>query len=564
MTELLLNPALVFIAGAALLPALRGTARNLWLLAVPAAALVLLCWLPHGDHGALRVFGMALNPLRLDKLSFVFGVIFHLAALLTAVYAWHLRDTLQQVAALVYAGAAVGALLAGDLVTLFVWWEITAIASVFLIWARRTERTYRVGLRYLAIQVTSGLLLLTGVILFWQSTGAVAFDRMDLAGPAAWLIFLAFGIKCAFPLLHNWLQDAYPEATVTGTVVLSVYTTKLAVYALARGFPGTEELIWIGAAMALFPVFFAVIENDLRRVLSYSLNSQLGFMVCGVGIGTELALNGAVAHAFAGVLYQALLFMAMGAVLFRTGTVRASELGGLYKSMPWTAGFCIIGSLSISAFPLMAGFVTKSMILVAAAEEGRWRVWLALLAAATAAVYHSGIKTPFFSFFARDSGKRCAEAPPGMLIAMGLAAALCLGLGAWPQPLYALLPHAVDFQPYTLTHVVTQLQLLLFAAAAFAFLYRRGGCPPEVRGLNLDSDWLYRRLLPAAARGALAMLTHLRDGLLAPALALLRAAGGRALAPVEPAGWLASPWSTSTMVGWVTVLLALYLAIALF
>ena len=564
MVEVLLNPALVFILGAAFVPALRGVARNVYLVAVPAAALALLWWLPAGEQGALNVFGMSLTTLRLDKLSFVFGLIFHIAALLTAVYAWHLRDALQQAATLVYAGAAIGATLAGDFVTLFVFWELTAVASVFLIWARRTERAYRVGLRYLAIQVTSGLLLLTGVIFLWRTTGSVAFERLALEGPAAWLIFLAFGIKCAFPLLHNWLQDAYPEATVTGTVVLSVYTTKLAVYALARGFPGTELLIWIGAAMTLFPVFFAVIENDLRRVLSYSLNNQLGFMVCGIGIGTELAINGAVSHAFAHILYKALLFMAMGAVLFRVGTIKASELGGLYKSMPWTAGFCIVGSMSISAFPLLSGFVTKSMILVAAADEGRWLTWLALLAASAGVLDHSGIKIPFFSFFAHDSGKRCAEAPAGMLIAMGLAATLCIGIGVWPQPLYALLPYAVTFEPYTLTHVVTQLQLLLFAAAAFAFLFRRGWYPPEIPGLNLDSDWLYRRVLPAAARGALVTLARVRDEALVPSFRLLRAASGRALAPIEPGGWLATPWSTSAVVGWVAVLLALYLVLSLF
>jgi multicomponent Na+:H+ antiporter subunit D len=388
MAELLHNPALVFLLGAALVPLLRGPARNLLLLAVPAAGLAVLWTIAPGEHGQLTVFGMPLVTVRLDKLAFVFGLVFHLAALLTAIYAWHLKDALQQSAALVYAGAAVGALLAGDLVTLFVWWEITAIASVFLIWARRTERAYRVGLRYLLIQVSSGLLLLTGLVLFWLSRKNVAFGPMTLDDPATTLIFLAFGIKCAFPLLHNWLQDAYPEATVTGTVVLSVYTTKLAVYALARGFPGTDLLVYVGVAMALFPTFFALVENDLRRLLAYSLNGQLGFMVCGIGIGTELAINGAVAHAFASVLYKALLFMAMGAVLFRAGTVNASALGGVYRGMPWTAGFCIVGSLSVSAFPLTAGFVTKSMILLAAAEEHRWLVWLGLLVAAVGAVGH--------------------------------------------------------------------------------------------------------------------------------------------------------------------------------
>src|SRR5690606_9239804 len=254
------------------------------------------------------------------------------------------------------------------------------------------------------------------------------------------LILLAFGIKCCFPGLHTWLTDAYPEATPTGAVFLSAFTSKLAVYALARGFAGTEELIWIGTVMAAFPIFYAVIENDLRRVLAYSMNNQLGFMVVGIGIGTELGINGAVAHAFADILFKALLFMSMGAVLFRTGTANGSELGGLYKSMPWTTGFCMVGAASISAFPLFSGFVTKSMIMASAAAEGYTGVWLVLLFASAGVFHHAGIKIPYFAFFAHDSGIRCKEAPINMLLAMGIAAALCMAIGMVPGALYALLP----------------------------------------------------------------------------------------------------------------------------
>ena len=265
----------------------------------------------------------------------------------------------------------------------------------------------------------------------------------------------------------NFDRACLTEASPTGTVFLSAFTTKLAGYALARGYAGTEILIWIGVAMTAFPIFFAVIENDLRRVLAYSLNNQLGFMVAGIGIGTTLAINGAVSHAFAHILYKALLFMSMGAVLHRVGTIKGSELGGLYKTMPWTTGFCIVGSASISAFPLFSGFVTKSMILTAAAEEGYLIPFLVLLFASAGVFHHSGIKIPFFAFFAHDSGKRPKEAPFNMLLAMGLAAFFCIGIGVYPQPLYALLPFPVDYVPYTTTHVVTILQLLMFSALAF-------------------------------------------------------------------------------------------------
>jgi len=488
-----INPAIVFLLAALAIPFVPANYRRYIALAAPVIGAGLLLIANHGMHGQLTLFGnLQLTTFRLDKLAFVWALIFHIAAFIGALYAFHLKDATQQSAALFYEGAAIGAVLAGDLLTLFVWWEITAIASVFLIWARKTDRAYRAGMRYLMVQIGSGVILLTGVLLYFKQTGSLDFNHLGLGTTATLLIFIAFGIKCAFPLLHNWLQDAYPEATVTGTVILSAFTTKLAVYALARGYAGTEILIWIGAIMTAFPIFFAVIENDLRRVLSYSLNNQLGFMVVGVGIGSEMALNGAAAHAFSHILYKSLLFMAMGAVLYRVKTIKASELGGLFKSMPWTTAFCIIGSLSISAFPLFSGFISKSMILTAVAIEHHTVVFLILLMASAGVMDHSGIKIPFFAFFAHDSGKRCEEAPKHMLWAMGITAFLCIAIGVYPQSLYAILPYPVDYVPYPTTHVLTQLQLLLFSALAFAVLFKTGLYPPEIRSHNLDTDWFYR------------------------------------------------------------------------
>ncbi|MFT5392307.1 MAG: multicomponent Na+:H+ antiporter subunit D, partial [Gammaproteobacteria bacterium] len=356
-------PGLLLILGGLVVPFISGRLRTVWMLGLPVLAFALLWNLPDGNHQTLEAFGVQLELLRIDSLSRIFGYIFILASFLGGIYSLHLRSPLEPASALVYAGAAVGAVCAGDLISLFIFWELTALASVFLIWSSGTQSAFRAGMRYLIIQVGSGVLLLAGLLVRWDATGSVAFDYIGLDSPGGYLILVAFGIKCAFPLLHNWLQDAYPEATPTGTVVLSAFTTKLAVYALARSYAGTDILIWIGALMTAFPIFFAVIENDLRRVLAYSLNNQLGFMVVGVGIGTELALNGTAAHAFTHILYKALLFMSMGAVLHRVGTTLGTELGGLYKTMPWTTGFCIVGAASISAFPLFSGFVSKSMIL---------------------------------------------------------------------------------------------------------------------------------------------------------------------------------------------------------
>ena len=500
-----LPPGLLLIAGALLVPLLRGHVRNAYLLALPLVSLASLILGGAGDSGTIGFLGYRLTPVRADKLSLAFGYMFHIAAFLGALYALNVSRTVEQSAALVYIGSAIGAVFAGDLITLFVYWELTAIASVFLIWASRSERSYRAGMRYLIVQIGSGVLLLAGAILHVAKTGSLDFDRIGLDGAAGLLIFLAFGIKCAFPFLHSWLIDAYPESTPSGTVFLSAFTTKLAVYALARAYPGTEALVWIGAAMTAFPIFYAVIENDLRRVLAYSLINQVGFMVVGVGIGTELSLNGTIAHAFTDILFKALLFMSMGAVLFRVGTIKGSELGGLYKSMPLTAAFCIVGAASISAFPLFSAFVSKSLIMSAAQNAGLFAMWLILLFASAGVFHHAGIKIPYFAFFAHDSGKRCEEAPTTMLLAMGATAFLCIAIGVYPAPLYAILPYAVDYVPYTAAHVINQLQLLLFSALAFTILMRTGLYPPEMRLVNLDSDWFYRKAGRRLAMGALAL-----------------------------------------------------------
>ncbi|MEQ8818093.1 MAG: Na(+)/H(+) antiporter subunit D [Thalassobaculum sp.] len=556
-----LNPGLLVILGGLLVPLMAPALARVYVLALPAAVLGYLHLIPAGEHGALAFMGLDLQMLRVDKLSVVFGTIFLIALFLGNLYAWHERDRMQRTAAQIYAGAAIGAALVGDLVSLFVFWELTAIASVVLIWAAGTDRAYRAGMRYLIVQVGSGVILLAGILFHVHGTGSIAFGNIGLESPGGALILIAFGVKCAFPLLHNWLQDAYPEATVTGTVILSAFTTKLAVYALARSFAGTEMLIWIGAIMTAFPIFYAVIENDLRRVLAYSLNNQLGFMVVGVGIGTEMALNGTAAHAFSHILYKALLFMAMGAVLFRTGTCKGSELGGLYKTMPWTTGFCIVGAASISAFPLFSGFISKSMILTAAAGEGHFVVWGVLLFASAGVFHHSGIKVPFFAFFAHDSGRRPKEAPWNMLLAMAATSALCIGIGIWPEPLYAMLPFPVDFVPYTAAHVFTQLQLLLFAALAFTFLMRTGLYPPELRSTNLDTDVVYRKLLPwltlGVGRSIDASWTRLTSG----SIALLSLAIDGAARNFGPNGLVGRTVRVGNGVAWVAALLLVVLVV---
>jgi multicomponent Na+:H+ antiporter subunit D len=550
---------LILVLGALLVPLLRGWLRAAWMLALPVAGFVLLYMLPEGDLLQYAAFGQELELLRVDRLSRIFGYVFFIAALLGVIYSLHIRAAGESAAALVYGGAAIGAVFAGDLITLFIYWEITAVSSVFLILARRTPEARAAAMRYLIIQVGSGVLLLAGLIVRWHETGSIAFDHIGLDGAGGLWIILAFGIKCAFPLMHNWLQDSYSQATITGSVVLSAFTTKLAVYALARGFAGTEELIWIGATMAVFPIFFAVIENDLRRVLAYSLNNQLGFMVVGIGIGTELALNGAAAHAFNHIIYKALLFMSVGAVMYRTGTGLSSKLGGLYKSMPFTTVFCIVGAASISAVPLFSGFVSKAMILSAVAKEGHYAVWLILLFASAGVLQYSGIKVPFFAFFARDAGYRVKEAPMNMLVAMAIAAALCIAIGVFPTMLYNNLPFPVAYVPYTESHVLSQLQLLLFSALAFTLLVRNGLYPPNIRATLLDTDWFYRRLARSITEKSYALGSGTYGRFRALATRRIERFVGQLYRHHGPHGVLARTWPTGSMVLWVAILLGGYL-----
>jgi multicomponent Na+:H+ antiporter subunit D len=553
-------PFVPFFIGALIAAFTRGTLRGALMVAVPIISALHLWMVPEGIHLQFALLDYQLIPYRVDKLSIMFGYVFHIAALIGIIYSLHLRDTMQQVSAMLYAGSGLGAIFAGDLLTLFVFWELLAFTSVFLIWARRTQQSYLAGMRYLIVQVLSGVILLAGTLFYAAENNTLAFGYIGLDGIAGWLIFIAFGIKCAFPFAHNWLTDAYPEATVTGTVFLSAFTTKVAVYAFARAYPGTELLIYIGAAMTCFPIFFAVIENDLRRVLAYSLINQVGFMVVGIGIGTALAINGAVSHAFNDVIFKGLLFMSMGAVLHMTGKINGSDLGGLYKTMPKTTILCIVGAASISAFPLFSGFVSKSMVMSAALEEGYDWIWLMLLFASAGVFHHAGIKIPYFAFFAHDSGIRVSDPPKNMLLAMAIAASLCIAIGIYPQALYTLLPYDTGYNPYDATHVLAQTQLLFFSALAFVWLNLKGMYPPELRSTNLDVDWFYRRAFPRALTSMFAFIWQvdrsLRQAFMLKLTMTLTYISGK---NNRLSGLLSRNYPSGSMAMWVAVVLATYL-----
>ncbi|MCF8211100.1 MAG: Na(+)/H(+) antiporter subunit D, partial [Rhodoferax sp.] len=497
MTDTVLHPGLVLMLCALVLPLLHGVARSVLVVGLPAFVLTLIWQVPDGAVWQLQFLDYTLTPLQGDKLSRLFATIFALMAAGGGLFALGQKSRVEVPAAFVYAGSAMGVVLAGDLVTLFIFWEMMAVGSTLVLWSNGRSDSYRAAQRYLMVHLLGGVLLFAGVTAHIAQTGDVSFTRMVLDSPAHWLILIGFLVNAGAPPLSAWLPDAYPEASWSGTVFLSAFTTKTAVYALIRGFPGTELLVWVGLFMVFYGIVYALLENDMRRILAYSIVNQVGFMVAGIGIGTEMALNGASAHAFAHIIYKALLLMSAGSVLLMTNRRKCSELGGLFHTMPLTMVCGTIGALAISAFPLTSGFVSKSMISQAAMDQHLMVVWM-LLAAASAGVFlHAGIKFPWFVFFQKDSGLRPAEPPASMRWAMVLFAVLCIALGVWPEPLYALLPYAVHYQPYTAPHVLTQLQLLLFSGLAFFVML-----PYLKRTLTitLDTDWLWRKLLPALAR----------------------------------------------------------------
>lgn len=483
-------PPAILIIGALIVPFLKGKIKNWYVVLLPVAAFLLIWQLEFGTSWKVHFFGFNLTFLRVDKLSKVFGYIFTINAVAAFVYAFHLKDDTQHMAALFYMGSSLGVVFAGDVVSLYFFWEIMAVASAFLIFARKTEKAQAAGMRYILVHIFGGLCLLAGIIIYITQTGSVAFNPMTDRNWATYLILFGILVNAAAPPISAWLPDAYPESTVTGGVILSAYTTKTAVYTLVRGFPGWEILIVIGCIMTIYGIIYALLENDMRRILAYSIINQVGFMVCGVGIGTMMSINGSVAHAFCHIIYKALLWMSAGSVLYMTGKSKCTDLGGLYKTMPLTLIFGCIGALSISSFPATSGFTSKSLIIDGAIHQHLVWVWLILEVASAGVFLHAGIKFPYFVFFAKDKGLRPGETNKSMLIAMGFMSFICIFLGLYPQPLYNVLPYEVHYQAYTFNHVVAQLQLLMLSALVF-FLFLP--LLKRTDTISIDTDWFYRQ-----------------------------------------------------------------------
>jgi multicomponent Na+:H+ antiporter subunit D len=496
MNSFWVHPSLILLAGAALLPLVPSKFKKPYLLLVPLLVFARTLNLTSGSFGHVDFLDWTLVFGRVDKLSLVFGYIMSLMCILGTLYGLHVKENVQHIVAWVYVAGSIGAIYAGDFLTLFLFWEVMAFSSVFLIWFRRRPESLSAGLRYLLVHVAGGLALLAGIVMHCRTQGNWSFGALDVQHPtaAAYLILIGFILNAAVPPFHAWLPDAYGEATFNGSVFMCAFTTKTAVYALCRGFAGMEILVPLGVIMALYGVVYAVLENDCRRLLAYHIISQVGYMVAGVGLGTAMAINGACAHAFAHILYKGLLFMGCGAVLHMTGESKFTQLGGLWKKMPWTFVFTLIGGLSISAFPLFSGFVSKSMIVTAGFEEHKYWVGFLLLLASAGTFLHTGLKVPYFIWFgknqpSREVWDRAGEPPVNMMMAMAIASGLCIFIGCYTPYLYKMLPYPVDYQPYTPYHISETVQILLFTGVGFFLLLSK--LKPEAK-ISLDLDWFYR------------------------------------------------------------------------
>lgn len=557
MTMIDLPPSLVLIFGALLLPIVGARFRPMLTLGLPLITLYLVWNLPNGSFSNFALFDYKLTFVNSDTLSRLFATVFSIMTFGGSLFALKQKRVLELVAVFAYAGSAIGVVFAGDLISLFIFWEIMAVASTLVVLSAGGKRSYKIAMRYFLVHVFGGTLLLVGILAHIVDSGSTAFTAMEPNTLGTILILMGFLINAAAPPLSAWLSDAYPEASFSGAVFLSAFTTKAAVYVLLRGFPGAEILVVIGLFMVFYGIIYALLENDMRRILAYSIVNQVGFMVTGIGIGTEMALNGVAAHAFTHIIYKGLLLMSAGSVLYMTGKRKCTDLGGLFQSMPLTAVCSIIGALSISSFPLTSGFISKSMISQSAADESLTLVWFMLMAASAGVFLHAGIKFPWFVFFQKDSGLRPSDPPWSMRLAMILFAGICIGLGVWPEFLYAMLPYEVTYQPYTVTHVVQMLQLLLFSGFAFFIML-----PLMKRTLTItvDFDWIYRRFLPLISARLLSVMWKIDAGLRRSFLSKLDS--GLSYLAQKNAGsssLLSRDHPAGSMVIWVAVLMAIYL-----
>lgn len=485
-------PFLLFLVGGPIVVWLfKGRGRQALLIILAGLALIDTVTLPHATEWTLHFMGYQLVLMRVDSLSYLMGVIFATITFLAVLYAAGFAKPWMHMFAMLYAGTSLGVVFAGDWITLLIFWELMAVTSLLLIWEARGEAV-QAGYRYLLFHGFGGGMLTAGITLLVLQGANPTVGPITGFWPSLFII-IGIGVNVCMIPLHTWLPDAYPRAHIAASVFLSVYTTKAAVYLLARAQPSTELVAFMGAIMAVYGVTFAVLQTNMRKLLSYHIVSQVGYMVAGVGLASwpgiapqiaQLAFDGGMAHVFNHILYKALLFMTVGVIIWKTGENTLDKLGGLMRKMPVTAIAFWIAAFSISGVPLFNGFVSKGMI-VSAAQQSNTLIFV-LLEIASFGTFLSFLKLGYFAFL-RPGTIEASDPPLLMKAAMLGAAALCVAIGVYPPLLYAILPFGGSgYQPFALNELLQTSLVLAAAALTFFTLGRRYLTPHETRLKDFD------------------------------------------------------------------------------
>ena len=559
MNNMIMHPGILLILCGVIIPLLGDNLKKFITFIVPAICFIIILQLPHGMYLNYEYMSYNLIFLRVDELSKIFALVFIIMIIFSSIFSLNQKNKIEISTAFIYGGSAISAVLSGDFISLFIFWEIMAISSTLIIWMG-SKNAYKSGLRYLTVHLFGGVILLIGIIGYMSLKESADFTLIDKTNIYAYFILIGVLINAGAPPFSGWISDSYPSASWSGTVFLSAFTTKTAVYFLIRGYPGTELLIYIGIFMIFYGIVYAILENDMRRILSYSIINQVGFMITGIGIGTEIALNGAASHAFAHIIYKALLLMSAGSVFYITGKTKCTDLGGLYKTMPITMVCGIIGALSISAFPFTSGFITKSMISQSAVYENYTIIWFLLLAASAGVFLHAGIKFPWFVFFQKDAKLKAKDPPKSMQFAMISLSIICILIGIFPNVLYQMLPYDVNYIPYTFDHVFFQLQLLLFSGLAFFLMLKY---LKRTLTLTLEFDWFWRKFSKILIKDFDIHAEKTATNVINKYIKIFDKAIKTLYKHHGPSGILGRTWPTGNMAFWTTVILASYLIIYL-
>ncbi len=474
------------------------------------AAIVPYVWLADaGQYYEAKLFGFDTLLINIDPFSTIMGVIFGFIGAIAVIYSFSSdADNTQTAFALAYVGTSLGAVFGGDWLTLIFFWELMAITSTFLVW-HYGGAAIRAGFRYALLHGIGGTLLLGAIIWHYDIVGSFLFSATDggLAGSVAPIMAaLGIGVNVGFIGLHAWLPDTYPRPHIAASVFLCVYTTKTGVYGMYRAFPdGQLAIAYMGGLMAVFGAGMALLQSDMRRLLSYHIQSQVGYMVAGVGIGGALAAGGAFGHVFNHILYKSLLFMTVGVVIYRTGKESLKQIGGLGRQMPITAITFTVAALSIAGFPGFNGFVSKGMVIGAAHKKHLDILWYLLLAGGVG-TFLSFIKLGYTAFVEGEYSQPVRDAKPGQSAAMILVAALCVIYGLFPSLLFAILPtDGFNYTTYTIGHVGEGLILAAIAVGLYAVLKN----PLKRVGTVPDIDWLYNPLALYGMRSLVFGVTNL-------------------------------------------------------